>query len=68
MQNLLDPSVGVGAGINLFGYLAGSRRWVQSFVLGFGTTKAVWRYLGARNKRNIQVPIAVSLAKKEQEE
>jgi hypothetical protein len=39
-RKVLDPCVGVGAGVNLCALLAGSR-WVKPFVLGWATTKWV---------------------------
>lgn len=40
LRRILDPTAGVGAGVNLCALLAGSR-WVKPLVLGWATTKWV---------------------------
>jgi hypothetical protein len=40
IRKVIDPSIGVGAGINLCALLAGSR-WIKPLVLGWATTKWV---------------------------
>lgn len=57
---ILDPSIGVGAGINLCAILASSR-WVKPLILGFCTTKFVWRWLGARRVSRAFLPITLSI-------
>mmetsp|Transcript_13931 Transcript_13931/g.30450 ORF Transcript_13931/g.30450 Transcript_13931/m.30450 type:complete len:227 (+) Transcript_13931:179-859(+) len=61
LGRVLDPTIGVGAGINLCGSLANSR-WVKPLILGFATTKFVWKWLGARQPQGRAfVPISLSL-------
>lgn len=57
---LLDPTVGVGAGIHIFAFLAGSR-WVKPLILGWATTKAFWTWLGARPVDGAYLPITLSI-------
>eukprot|EP00980_Cylindrotheca_fusiformis_P011807 scaffold2816_cov121-Cylindrotheca_fusiformis.AAC.23 len=57
---VIDPSIGVGAGINLCALLAGSR-WVKPVVLGWATTKWAWVWLGARQLERAFVPITLSI-------
>lgn len=60
IRHLLDPSVGVGAGIHLFAFLTGSR-WVKPLILGWGTTKWFWQWLGARPVEKAYLPITLSI-------
>jgi hypothetical protein len=57
---ILDPTIGVGAGINLCAILVGSL-WVKPLVLGWATTKWAWTWLGARQVEKAYVPITVSI-------
>jgi hypothetical protein len=59
-RKVIDPSIGVGAGINLCALLAGSR-WVKPVVLGWATTKFAWVWLGARQLDRAFVPITLSI-------
>jgi hypothetical protein len=59
-RKVLDPSIGVGAGVNLCALLAGSR-WVKPFVLGWTTTKWLWTWLGARQVDRAFLPITLSI-------
>jgi hypothetical protein len=59
-RRILDPSAGVGAGINLCALLAGSR-WVKPLVLGWATTKWTWTWLGARQVDKAYLPITLSI-------
>ena len=59
-QKVIDPSIGVGAGVNLFSLLAGSR-WVQPLILGWATTKFFWTWLGAKQLDRAFVPITLSI-------
>jgi len=60
LRYLLDPAVGVGAGIHFFAYLTGSR-WVKPLILGWATTKALWTWLGARPVDRAYLPITLSI-------
>jgi len=60
LKYLVDPSVGVGAGIHLFAYLAGAR-WVKPLILGWATTKWFWCWLGARPVDRAYIPITLSI-------
>jgi hypothetical protein len=62
LQFLLDPTCGVGAGINVCAAFAGSR-WVKPLVLGFATTRWVWEWLGARSVSKVHIPISVIIGK-----
>jgi len=64
---ILDPSAGVGAGVNFFATIAGSR-WVQPVVLGWATTKWLWVWLGARKVEGTQVPIKISIRELERKD
>ena len=58
-QFVLEPSVGVGAGINLLCLFAGSR-WPANVVLGWAISKPFWRALRAEPPPGIaHVPINV---------
>jgi hypothetical protein len=57
---ILDPTIGVGAGINLCAIFVGSL-WVKPLVLGWATTKWAWTWLGARQVEKAYVPITVSI-------
>lgn len=59
-QKVFDPSIGVGAGINLCAILAGSR-WVKPVILGWATTKCAWVWLGARQLDRAFLPITLSI-------
>jgi len=60
LRHLIDPTVGVGFGINFFAFLTGSR-WVKPLILGWATTKAFWTWLGARPAGRAYVPITLSI-------
>lgn len=62
LQTILDPSAGVGAGVNVCAMVAGSR-WVQPAILGWATTKWIWVWLGARKVKGTYLPITVSISK-----
>ena len=59
-RRILDPTAGVGAGINLCALLAGSR-WVKPLVLGWATTRWLWTWLGARQVDKAYLPITLSI-------
>jgi hypothetical protein len=59
-RRVIDPTVGVGAGINLCSLLANSR-WIKPLVLGWATTKWLWTWLGARQVERAYVPITLSI-------
>lgn len=59
-RKVIDPSIGVGAGVNLCALLAGSR-WVKPVILGWATTKCAWVWLGARQLDRAFVPITLSI-------
>ena len=67
LGRILDPSIGVGAGINLCAILAGSR-WVKPLVLGWATTKYLWKWLGAERVGRAFLPITLSIREWEQQE
>jgi len=60
LGRIMDPTVGVGAGINLCAMLASSR-WVKPLILGWATTKMVWKWLGATTVSRAYLPITLSL-------
>lgn len=60
LHMIIDPSIGVGAGINLCALLARSR-WLKSLVLGWATTKCFWKWMGATNVNQTSVPITLSI-------
>jgi len=63
LQRVLDPSAGVGLGVSFCTILASSR-WISPLVLGWSLSARVWRWLGATAPPGVQVPIAVSLHRK----
>lgn len=66
MGRILDPSIGVGAGINLCAILASSR-WVKPLILGWTTTKYVWKWLGAKRVERAYLPITLSIKEWEEQ-
>lgn len=61
LGRIIDPSIGVGAGINLCAMCAGSR-WVKPLIFGWATTKLFWTWLGAdRPSGRAYVPITLSI-------
>lgn len=60
IRRVLDPSIGVGAGVNLCAIIAGCR-WVNPVILGWATTKWTWTWFGARQVPNAYLPITLSL-------
>lgn len=60
LQMVIDPSIGVGAGINLCAMLARSQ-WLKALVLGWATTKCFWKWMGATNVNTTSVPITLSI-------
>jgi len=60
LGRILDPSIGVGAGINLCAIVASSR-WVKPLVLGWATTKYIWSWLGAKRVDRAFLPISLSI-------
>ena len=66
LQRIFDPSIGVGAGINIAAMIAGSR-WVKPLILGWTITRTIWIWLGARQPENIHVPIVLSLERPKKE-
>lgn len=63
LETIFDPCMGVGAGVNLCGLLADSQ-WVPVLILGFATSKAIWKLLGAKQTEGIPVPISISVMTK----
>uniref|UniRef100_A0A7S2CCL2 Uncharacterized protein n=1 Tax=Florenciella parvula TaxID=236787 RepID=A0A7S2CCL2_9STRA len=59
IHRILNPSAGVGAGVNLAAMVA-KARWVSPFVLGWSTTRRLWTTLGAAPPKGPGVPITVS--------
>lgn len=57
---ILDPTIGVGAGINFCAIIASSR-WVKPLILGFCSTKFLWKWLGARRVSRAFLPITLSI-------
>ena len=60
LGRILDPSIGVGAGINLCAILASSQ-WVKPLILGWTTTKYAWKWLGAKRVERAYLPISLSI-------
>jgi len=60
LHHIIDPTVGVGAGIHLFAFLSGAR-WVKPVVLGWATTKYFWTTLGAKSVEKAYIPITLSI-------
>ena len=59
VQFVLDPSVGVGFGINALCWFAGSR-WPSAITLGWALTERAWRLLGAKSPSGVPFPIKLS--------
>mmetsp|Transcript_33087 Transcript_33087/g.51235 ORF Transcript_33087/g.51235 Transcript_33087/m.51235 type:complete len:233 (-) Transcript_33087:571-1269(-) len=57
---IIDPSIGVGAGINLLAMICGSR-WVKPLVLGWTLTRSFWTLLGAKKVEGGHLPITLSI-------
>ena len=56
---VFDPTVGVGAGLNLLALATGSQ-WPAALVLGWALSKPVWMFLGAEPKNVVTgVPVRV---------
>lgn len=66
LGRILDPSIGVGAGINLCAIIASSR-WVKPLILGWATTKYAWKWLGAQRVRRAYLPITLSIREWEEQ-
>jgi hypothetical protein len=66
LGRILDPTIGVGAGINLCAML-GSCRWVKPVILGWTTTKYLWRWLGAQRTQRAFLPITLSIREWEEQ-
>jgi hypothetical protein len=62
LQQIIDPSAGVGAGVNICAYVAGSR-WVGPVVVGWAATREFWVLLGARKVEGAHLPISVSITR-----
>jgi len=60
LKRVIDPTVGVGFGINFFAFVAGSR-WVSTLILGFASTRPFWEALGAEHVQGAHVPITVTI-------
>ena len=60
LQTIIDPSAGVGVGVNICARLAGSR-WVQPVVVGWACTRHFWEVLGAERVEGAHLPITVSI-------
>ncbi len=60
LGRILDPSIGVGAGINLCAIVASSR-WIKPLILGWATTKYAWKWLGAQRVQRAYLPITLSI-------
>ncbi len=60
LGRILDPSIGVGAGINLCAIMASSQ-WVKPLILGWTTTKYTWKWLGAKRVERAYLPISLSI-------
>mmetsp|Transcript_21805 Transcript_21805/g.63444 ORF Transcript_21805/g.63444 Transcript_21805/m.63444 type:complete len:233 (+) Transcript_21805:121-819(+) len=63
IQRVLNPSAGVGLGVNMCAIVARSR-WVAPLVVGWASSGPVWRWLGARQPQGAVVPIAVSISQR----
>jgi len=57
-QNVIDPTVGVGFGLNMLCLFAKSR-WPSTIFLGWSLTKPIWKVLGATPPSASPVPITV---------
>ena len=62
LQNVIDPSIGVGAGINFCAIFA-NVRWIKPLILGWATTKSIWLWLGASKPKGAHVPITLTIMK-----
>ena len=56
IQLVFDPSVGVGAGLNLVA-LATASRWPSALMLGWAVSKPYWRFLHAAPPEGAKLPI-----------
>lgn len=59
-QRIINPSAGVGAGINMCAMAARSR-WVSPLVVGWASTREAWLFLGAKPPSGVHVPISVQI-------
>lgn len=66
LGRILDPSIGVGAGINLCAMIASSR-WIKPLILGWATTKYAWKWLGAKRVQRAYLPITLSIREWEEQ-
>ena len=62
LQNVIDPSAGVGAVINFCAIFAGVR-WIKPLILGWATTKSMWIWLGATKPKGAHIPITLTIMK-----
>lgn len=60
LERILDPTIGVGAGINMCAMIATSR-WIKPLILGWATTKFIWKWLGAQRVQRAYLPITLSI-------
>jgi hypothetical protein len=60
LQLVFDPSIGVGAGLNLLA-MACNSRWPSALLLGWACSKPFWLYLHAAPPPTVQVPISLKL-------
>jgi hypothetical protein len=56
IQLVFDPSVGVGAGLNLVA-LATASRWPSALMLGWAVSKPFWSFLHAAPPEGAKLPI-----------
>ena len=59
LRLVFDPSVGVGAGLNLLA-LATASRWPSALTLGWCASQPFWRMLGASPPKGVDsVPVSM---------
>lgn len=58
IQLVFDPTVGIGAGLNLLALMTASR-WPSALTLGWAASKPFWRLLRASPPPHVNVPITL---------
>ena len=67
IQLVFDPTIGVGAGLNLLA-LATDSRWPSALLLGWTCSKPYWLCLRAAPPAQVQVPISINWNRKREQQ
>lgn len=60
IENVIDPTIGIGFGLNVLCLFA-KTRWPSTIILGWSITKTFWKILGSKQPNTGPIPITMAL-------